>query len=428
MAQIRVLANAARPMQRLGYLKRLVRRVTVTSTSSLDNLGRDLIDTVSRKVTVPLNEERALYIKRRLYDRIYASLKSHADTWLSNGAPSQSPPTVAMELQDLYLADQSLPSQVGKLVSDDWSRYPPLAVSLGLIRAGTYSANTRALSLLHLTPEDELKAFQEYDPKANPMRVNRHQALLLLYSFLDADGDVLALLWSHSSLREATTFTDRDVGNLLADIYRRIIERHRGRVLSADERSRLVGMERSAARIAQWRDQPYSGKGANLHAGTVRVEPYVDLGLLSKPDPFQYEYTFSPAGRIWLEALAQTSTGEEVTEFLGRRFFSTAAHAWGIYARSLSSPEDIVPHLRQAWRVIRSPGGYAPIEEMALLAGIDALLEHSVVIEPMVAREALIAYQKANPYEVRFTVNRLGALAYARFLEMPQPALRLAEQ
>jgi hypothetical protein len=36
-----------------------------------------------------------------------------------------------------------------------------------------------------------------------------------------------------------------------------------------------------------------------------------------------------------------------------------------------------------------------------------------------VAREAIIAYQKANPYQVRFTVNRMGVLAHARFLEKP---------
>jgi Skp family chaperone for outer membrane proteins len=36
------------------------------------------------------------------------------------------------------------------------------------------------------------------------------------------------------------------------------------------------------------------------------------------------------------------------------------------------------------------------------------------------ARQALIGYQKANPYKVRFTVDRMGVLAHARFLEPPE--------
>ena len=69
MPEIRALENTQRPMQRLGYLKRLIRRVTSLSTSNLDNLGHDLIDTVTRKVRVALNEARVVYIKQRLYDQ-----------------------------------------------------------------------------------------------------------------------------------------------------------------------------------------------------------------------------------------------------------------------------------------------------------------------------------------------------------------------
>ena len=56
MAQIRVLGNTARCMQRLGYLKYLVRRVVALETSSLDNLGHDLVGAVMSKVRVPLTE------------------------------------------------------------------------------------------------------------------------------------------------------------------------------------------------------------------------------------------------------------------------------------------------------------------------------------------------------------------------------------
>jgi hypothetical protein len=52
-----------------------------------------------------------------------------------------------------------------------------------------------------------------------------------------------------------------------------------------------------------------------------------------------------------------------------------------------------------------------------LLSGIWALTDDQVIFEPGTAREALIAYQKIYPYQVRFTVDRSGALAHARFMD-----------
>jgi len=160
----------------------------------------------------------------------------------------------------------------------------------------------------------------------------------------------------------------------------------------------------------------------------VRLEPYCDIGLLSKPDPMRYGYAFTPAGLAWTEALTGVESDAQVADSpalragasgLATRFFATAAHAWVLNARPVADPQTIVPYLHRAWQAIQSAGGYAPIEEMALVAGIEALLGENLIIEPGVAREALIAHQKANPYQVRFTVNRMGLLAHARFMEAP---------
>ena len=414
MAEIRVLDSTARCMQRLGYLKHLVRRVVALNTSSLDNLGSDLTRTVMRKVRVPLTAERVAYIRQRLYDRAYNGLKKQAAAWREGKET-----IVAMELQDLYLADPTLPSQTGKLVRNDWRRYPPLGVALGLVRAGTYSPNTRALSLLYFTPEKELQAFLNYRPEANPLRLSRAQALLLLYALLENDGEIVAPLFGQLAAEAADGFSDRDAGDRLPEIYRALIRRHRSRILSAEERDRLGILSQVADNVERWRGRPYTGGGARENTVRVRLEPYTDVGLLTKPDPVRYSYTFTPPGLVWVEALAGVETDDQVYEFLTTRFFASAARAWGISAAPITDPEAIAPHLHRAWQAIRSAGGYAPIEEMALVAGIEALLEHGLVIEPAVAREAIITYQKAHPYQVRFTVNRMGVLAHARFLEKP---------
>ncbi len=420
MPELRVLDQIKRPMQRLGYLKRVVKRVTTTSTSNLDNIGHDLIDVVTRKVRVPLNERLVGYIKVRLSDNTYISIKQQADTWLKAGGE---PPVVLMELQDLYLSDSQMPSGVGKLVNENWRRYPPLATNLGLIREGTYSANTRALSLLYFTPETELRAFQEYLPEANPLRLTQRQALLMLYALIENDGEVLAPLWNQLATKHPDGFSDRDAGNLLPEIYRAAIARHRTRLLPADVRDRLLVLEKSADSITRARQsEKYTGGSAREESSRVRVEPFADIGLFCKPDPFKYEYGFCDAGRTWAEALAAVETSQAVGDFLANRFFTTAAAAWAIPAQPISASEEIVPHLLRASKAIKSPGGYAPIEELALVAGIEGLLDHGVIIEPEVARKAIIAYQKDHPYEVRFTVDRMGVLAHARFLDPNEPA------
>jgi len=412
---IRVFERITKEYQRLGYLKRLVKRVTSLSTSSLENLGNDLIETVTRKVNVPLNEERVNYVKLRLFDRIYKTLKEQTNEWVKNGGD---PPIVPLEIQDLYLADPLIPSSVGKLNRDDSDTYPPLGVNLGLIRAGTYSANTRAYSLLQLIPEQEHKAFIEYLPESNPLIINQKQALLLLYSLVENDGEVFIPLVTQLSKFKTNLFNDREAGDLLPDIYWTIIQRYRKSMLALNLRERLEILERSATVIASQRQkEKYTGGSAREHASRPRLEPYVDIGLFSKPLPTKYEYQVSQIGQSWAEGLTGKEDSIAIEEFLSRRFFITAANAWQINVNSLNDFDELVLKLKLAAKRISSSSGYAPIEELALLAGIESLVDDHKYFEIGTAREVLIAYQKANPYQVRFTVDRMGNLAHAKFVD-----------
>ena len=150
---LRVLKHVSKPMQRLGYLKRLVKTIAATETSSLEKSGNDLINTVLRKVNVPLTDERANYIKIRLYDRVYKNLKTQTEDWLKNGGE---PPNVLMEMQDLYLADPQIPSQVGKLVKDD-SYISGIRNKPRFHSKGTFSITTRAITLLSIISENQQK-------------------------------------------------------------------------------------------------------------------------------------------------------------------------------------------------------------------------------------------------------------------------------
>jgi len=417
MPELRVLDTIKRPMQRLGYLKRLIKRVTALSSSNLENLGADLVDTVSRKVRVTLDQARVTYIKTRLSDKAYSGLKQQAEDWAQRSEGEGQP--VMMELQDLYLADPALPSQVGKLVHNDRRKYPPLGTILGFVRAGTYSPNTRALSLLTLIPDAELQGFLEYSSENNPLRISPAQSLLFLYAFLENDGEVVAPLWNRLMLDLPNGFSDREAGDRLPDIYRTVIGRHRKSSLAIDARKRLEVLEKSAESIARASAEPtYRGGSSREEASRPRIEPFVDMGLIIKSDPARYEnYQFSETGHVWAEALNGLETSDAIVDFLANRFFSTAARTVDAEVRELKGTAEIVPYLHEAWSKIQSPGGYAPIEELAVLGGISALLRDKCVFDAAPARQALLEYQKQQPYDVRFTVNRLGVLAHTRFLQ-----------
>lgn len=419
MQNLRVFDRIARPMQRLGYLKRLIRRVASGTTSNLENLGADLVDVCLKKVKADLNEERAAYIKIRLFDRVYKTLKDQVNAWQNEPNTSVS---VSMELQDLYLADSSLPSQVGKLVRENRRNYPPFGVNLGLIREGTYSLTTRALSLLVLTNDNEQKAFLEYLEQFNPFRISQKQSVLFLYSLLENDGEVVFPLFSQLGKIGAKTFSDREAGNLLPEIYSNVIARYRTKSLSFDLRERLDVLEKSSQSIIEARNsEKYTGGSAREESIRPRLEPYVDIGLLTKPNPMKYEYCLSQAGQRWISILPNHDDSSGIEEYLSRRFFHSMATTWEISAQPLSKPEEIVPYLKRAAKAISSSSGYSPIEELALLSGIEALLDDHCYFEIGAAREALIAYQKAHPYEVRFTVDRMGVLAHAKFMEESSP-------
>jgi len=409
MAYFRVLDSAKRPMQRLGYLKHLLNRCAALETSNVETLGHDLTEAVMRKVRTSVTPELADYVQRRLTDSVYRTLRNQVATWKRGGMLND----IYMDIQDLYLSDSRLPSRTGKLVSEDWRKYPYLGVHLGLIRAGTWSPFERGMALLQLTPKVELEAFREYKSDANPLFLSLGQRMLLLYCLLENDGDVLQPLYGQ--LVERDVFSDRDAGDLLPEIFRALSQQFWNRGLPAEERDRLDRLLKIAESIGQWRGRPYSGGGAREEAIKVRVEPFTDLGLLLKDDPYRYEYRLSPQGRAFFTALGPTT---DIGTFLDTAFFQTWAAAFGPADACPATDDEMRTALVHAWNDIKSPLGYAPIVDVALLGGIYALTEQNVYFEIATARQFLRDWQKESPAAVRFSVDRMGNMAHVRLLDV----------
>lgn len=410
--KIRILSSATKTMQRLGYLKLLAYEATRTETSNVAALGKRLISSVTRRVKVdgPFDPSLTEYVKIRLFDRVYAELRKQV---------LDKPPalTAALELQDLYLSDPRIPSTTGKLIENDWRFYTYLGTALDFIKPGTWSAMTRSLTFLALTPKEELAAFEQYTQRNNPLLLSNEQSALLLYCFLDNDAEILHPLFQAILNFDKDTFDEREAGDLLPGIIKKSAARLSKASLVVEDKERLAKLEKVAANIEKQLGKPYSGGGARETAIRVRLEPFCDLGLLAKPDRHRFSYKPNPA----FARLMTDWPGLDATDhFLDDRFFTTLAGMHDLRV-SEASDDDARIALHEAGGKLSSTLGYSPIKDASLLAGIRLLFNQHKVLELGRSHDVLRAWQKAAPDIVRFTVDRMGELAYVKFLKPVAP-------
>ena len=406
--KIRVLDAVNRTMQRLGFLKPLCALVNETETSNLATLGKRLIERISKRIrlTTPVEEQIRDYARVRMTDGIFRETRKT----ILEGPPGV---PVPLEVQDLYLADPVLPSNTGRLVEANWRRYPNLGTSLDLIKKGTYSALTRSLVLLAVTPKEEIVGFPEYDPRHNPMRISDAQALVLLFCLLDNDAEVVFPLFRRILDLDAESFDERVAGELLADIFRQVVREHEKRSLAVEERDRLALLAKTATSIEQWKGKPYSGGGAREESVRVRLEPFCDLGFFRKPTRERYEYESTESLRTLLRLWEAAGDTEK---FLQEHFFATFAACRKVSVRP-ATEDEATEALVKAGSALKSSLGFSPITDVAILAAVRLLTEKGLVLEIGRTTELLKSLQKQDPGFVRFTVDRMGAMAHVKFLK-----------
>lgn len=412
--KIRILGSANRTMQRAGFLKLLCAQTARVETSNMETLGKQFVQTILKRVrlTPPYSESVRDYVRIRLMDKVYHDLRKA----ILNGSATTN--AVSLELQDLYLSDSALVSSTGKLVETDWRRYPYLATTLDFIKMGTYSIMTRALVLLAVTPKEEIASFDQYNGKHNPLRISPEQAAVFLYCFIDNDAEIICRFF-HSLLKvKQATFDERMAGDMLPQIIRESVNSFRNASLPTEDRERLSVLEKISGRIEEWKGKPYTGSGSREEFVRVRLEPYCDLGLFSKPDKHRFTYCVTPALRTLMTNWYDL---EDTDDFLEQRFFNTLARLHRLKAQ-VARDGEVKKALLEAGQTLKSTLGYSPITDVGLLAGIRLLFQQKRILELSRTRTFLRAWQKEEPNVVRFTVDRMGALAYVKFLQAPVPS------
>ena len=401
-------------MQRVGFLKLLCAQTARVETSNIDTVGKQFVQTLLKRVrlTPPYSESLREYVRLRLTDRVYHDLRKAV---LNSSATANA---VSLEMQDLYLADSTLASSTGKLVDADWRRYPYLATALDFIKLGTYSIMTRALVLLAVTPKEEIAAFNTHDEGHNPLRISPEQASVLLYCFIDNDAEIIYRLFHTLIDLKDKSFDERTAGDFLPQIIRESANSFRNASLPVEDRERLGMLEKVAGSIADWKGKPYTGSGSREEFIRVRLEPYCDLGLFTKPDKHRFAYRVTPALRT---LITNWHDLEATDDFLEQRFFATLASLHRLKARK-AKDDEVKKAVLDAGQTLKSTLGYSPITDVGLLAGIRLLFQQKRILELSWVRTILRAWQKEEPNLVRFTVDRMGALAYVKFLQVPVPS------
>ena len=345
----RVVETPRRSMQRLGFLKLLVYLARRQVTGSLAGVGHEVIGALTAHVQLEWDNALARYIRSALAEKTSSGVRRSAAAVLAG--EFKGPSKVSIEIQDVYLGLGNLPSRRGRLIPSDESRFPHWGAALGLTRREPFDPLVRGNLLLSLVGQLELSAFTHYDETWNPLELSRPQRIFFLYALLERDLSIVVPLYEQLLEREGP-FSDMDAGDLLPELYRNAGQalRQRGRGgLDTDRATQLV----ETAEAIEARKGKSFGKTVREQTVTPRLEPFVDLGLLTKPDPYAYEYQFTEEGRDFFAKMEQW-----VPPFFpgfGRAVASL------LHYEDRQVPEQVTLRLLySAWNTLKSSLGYAP--------------------------------------------------------------------
>ena len=395
-------------MQRLGLLKLLVSISSQQSTGTLIGAGQELVRILTAKLDLRWEHTVATYVRAALSEQTFATIRLRASQFLSGETMSSD--QASIEIQDAYLSQRCLPSRRGRLShTDDYSRFPHWGVSLGLTRKEPFSPLVRGNMLLELVAPSEISAFKCFDEACNPLELTRPQRAFFLYVLLEKDLSVLAPLYERL-LVHAEPFSDLQAGDLLPDIYVSAARLLRDTGRGGHDADRATQLRETADAIRARQGKSY-GKTVREQTITPRLEPFVDIGILAKPNAYSYEYQFTRGGREFFSTM--TGRWQRVPYFSG---FGRAVSTFLEYRdRRVSSEPELVHLIHGAWSKLKSDLGYSSIQETLLLALVHGLESDVGWFELDEALDTLQRVQKDEPGLVRFNIDRQGNLSVIRF-------------
>lgn len=406
---LRVIGFSARRMQRLGFLKHLIATASPQRPTTTVSMGKSLLRVASRKYPTVVLPEKAEYCDRVFTEQHYAALRAQVKA----AAELQPVGKVDLELQDIYLSQDILPSKRGRILAErdkDLYVFPALAVSLGLLTPETLVLTARGRLLASVLSTPEVDAFNQ-PSGVNPLAIRPGQAVALLYCFLEEDGDLLSALWP-AVARIQGDFTDYEVGDLIGELLEALILRSAKKSPSMDDRVQIAKLNKAVTMIKKWKNKPYGGKGTRDEWATLRLEPFVDLGLLQKADKFAYRYALTDAGRRFSEVLEKSG---DLSSLLSNGYVNAVAQLLNLDASPVADSGEALEALKESNRLLANNIGYSGLAETSLLAAINLLQTRNRVLEIGDSIRIMKEAQRQTPHEIHFNIDRWGNVKFVSF-------------
>lgn len=323
-----------------------------------------------------------------------------------------------VELQDLWLSDPHLPSATGAITPEVIEDIPLLAINLRLLREGNLTRTDRGRALIaSFGPESLTGLIDGSSREPNLLALPTGGQLIIAYALLEADGDFLQAAWATTPVLAAVEWKRADFATGLEQACERLAGQAR--------RAMLTGADRQAiARLREWATEIAKPRGSGKHWGggrppeqlaTLRLEPFVDLGFISRCDRTSYRYRLSDAQQQFFRGLANT---DSVESYARESLVGSWVRARGETRMPEHDDAAIWAYVCDAYEHLRSRLGFAPFIEVVLLAVGRMIDDHPTrYFEMQQGIDVITEIRRRRPKAVRLTISRDGTLTYMKLTE-----------
>lgn len=399
-------------MQRVGVLLAIAAAASESRATTLEGISRSYADLLRKLVPVSCEREELVlrYIaEQRLWKR-YPELHDGTRARMRDRMSR-------VEFQDICLADPDVPSPTGAITNEVIDEPPQLAASLQLVREKNYTLTDRGRALARAAGP-AITALQQGELDLNPFVLAPGSRGLLLYALLDADADFMRAIYRIVLRELGSEFTRPTFGEWLPEACLALRSEWIPNARTAALQNKLARLEKLAALIARpvTEQRTWGGGRPRDQTGTLRIEPYVDLGLIARPSRSKYNYRLSDGQHGFFENLV---AADDADSFLDEALFRSFVQAQeGGREPERLSGDDVWTRIRDAYAEMKSGLGYESFREVVLLA-IARLLDEDqgMYFEVGDGIRAIRARQKEDPKAVRFGVARGGALTYMKVID-----------
>ena len=395
--------------QRAGVLLAVLSAASPSRPATLDAIVRGYARLIRQKVRVPPNEAESFgeYLSRQRLWKRYPELQRRQPQTL-RGAP--------VEIQDLWLADARMPSASGAVTDEVVSDAPQLATALGIVRPKNFTVTERGRAL-GVIAERECADIRQGRPEGNGFLLSAGAATFMSYVLLNADFDFMQAAYRRALCDLPGRFSRAQFGARLADACDDLREVWSQNVRSAADRAavrRLSQLSRSIASAHEART--WGGGRPPEQAATLRLEPFVDCGLLTRNGRYDYEYELSADQRSFFQCLTDPQVAPTASSFLDESLFEALMRGRGYTAVRLDDSR-VWQAISDSYSSLRSGLGYVSLREVVALANARLAEEDpgscfEVVDAFRVARQR----QQESPRSIRFGAQRRGGFEYIRIL------------